>query len=113
MDDAPPTPALSGVLSPPLERVLEQLAAKWNVPVLLALAQGPRRFNALLTTVPGISHRLLAVTLVRLEQASLVQRKVRARRPPAVEYRLSGAGCDLVDLLADIERWARSRTTPT
>ncbi len=103
------TPAPSSLVGPHLRYVLDQLAGKWNVPVLLALAPGPQRFNALRASVVGISHRLLAVTLVRLEDQRLIHRQVRAHRPPVVEYRLSSGGHAFVELIAYLERWAASR----
>ena len=65
------------------------LSSKWSVAILAELAGGTRRFNELLRTIDGISRRMLAATLRRLEQDGLIERRVYADVPVRVEYDLS------------------------
>jgi len=66
----------------------------------------PRRFNALLRNVAGISQRMLTVTLKGLERDGLVQRTVFDTRSPSVEYALTPLGTTLIDHLAGLADWA-------
>ncbi|HEY6890468.1 MAG TPA: helix-turn-helix domain-containing protein [Solirubrobacter sp.] len=82
------------------------LSSKWSVVILAELSGGTRRFNELLRTIDGISRRMLAATLRRLEEAGLVTRHVYAAVPARVEYDLSPAGTELFAALTPLSGWA-------
>lgn len=88
-----------------LSKVLRMLAAKWNVQVLLALADRPYRFNSLKRHLPGVSHRVLTTTLRQLEDSGLVGRRVRDSKPLAVEYRITDWGERVVGLIRLVQAW--------
>jgi DNA-binding HxlR family transcriptional regulator len=67
------------------------LLKKWSVPTLAAL-DADRRFSDLRAALPGITPRALALALRDLEEGSLVEREVRAERPPFAVYRPTPAG---------------------
>lgn len=85
-----------------LQRAVGVLAAKWSVAVLAELAEGTHRFNQMLREIDGISRRMLAVTLRRLEQHGLVERRVYATVPARVEYDLSVDGREVLAALAPL-----------
>jgi DNA-binding HxlR family transcriptional regulator len=89
-----------------LQRAVGVLSAKWSVAVLAELSEGTHRFNELLRHIDGISRRMLAVTLRRLEQHGLVERRVYASVPARVEYDLTPGGEDLFAALAPLAGWA-------
>jgi DNA-binding HxlR family transcriptional regulator len=89
-----------------LQRAVGVLSAKWSVAVLAELAEGTHRFNELLRHIDGISRRMLAVTLRRLEAHGLIERRVYATVPARVEYDLSGRGEELLAALAPLAGWA-------
>jgi DNA-binding HxlR family transcriptional regulator len=93
-----------------LQRAVAVLSAKWSVAVLAALADGTHRFNQLLREIDGISRRMLAVTLRRLEHHGLVERRVYATVPARVEYELSPAGEELLAALAPLAGWGANAT---
>jgi DNA-binding HxlR family transcriptional regulator len=72
---------------------------KWSMPVVFALATGPRRFSELRERLEGISPRALTLALKDLEAAGLVDRRVTDDYPPATVYRLTKAGRPLAPLL--------------
>jgi DNA-binding HxlR family transcriptional regulator len=72
---------------------------KWSMPVVLALAPGPRRFSELREALEGISPRALALALKDLEAAKLVDRHVTDDYPPATVYELSRKGRSLAPLV--------------
>ncbi|KFC61720.1 putative transcriptional regulator, HxlR family [Devosia sp. LC5] len=92
-----------------LGRILDRIGDKWTVLVVEVLTHGPLRFNAMQRAVPGISHRMLTLTLRGLERDGLVQRTAFPTIPPRVEYALTEAGHSLKAPLQALVSWARSR----
>jgi DNA-binding HxlR family transcriptional regulator len=90
----------------PVRDVLDRLGDAWSFLVVLELACGPQRFNALKRQVTGISQRMLTVTLRSLERDGLVGRTVFPTTPPQVEYRLTPLGASLVEPMTVLTRWA-------
>jgi DNA-binding HxlR family transcriptional regulator len=90
-----------------LQLAVGVLSSKWSVAVLTELADGTHRFNELLRHIDGISRRMLAVTLRRLEEHGLVERRVYASVPARVEYDLSERGEELLAALAPLAGWGR------
>jgi DNA-binding HxlR family transcriptional regulator len=50
----------------PVRDVLDRLGDKWSVLILVTLAHGPLRFNALTRAFPDISRRMLTETMRHL-----------------------------------------------
>jgi DNA-binding HxlR family transcriptional regulator len=92
----------------PVRNVLDHLGSKWSTLLLIALAEKPLRFNALLRIVPDISRRMLTQTLRHLERDGLVARQVFPTKPPSVEYRLSAEGRSVLTPLTALVGWAES-----
>jgi DNA-binding HxlR family transcriptional regulator len=92
-----------------VSRAVDTLAAKWSVPVLLALCDGPLRYNRLLDRTPGVSRRMLTTTLRQLAVAGLVERREMEGRGRRVQYALTPAGRELMPALRALEVWARDR----
>ena len=92
-----------------LGRILDRIADKWTIMVVGVLSHGPMRFNALQRSIPGISHRMLTLTLRGLERDGLVNRIAFATIPPRVDYELTEAGHSLTEPLRTLAAWARSR----
>ncbi len=90
----------------PVRNVLDHLGSKWSTLLLIALAQKPMRFNALLRDVPDISKRMVTQTLRDLERDGLVLRQVFPTKPPSVEYRLSPMGESVLGPLTALVGWA-------
>jgi DNA-binding HxlR family transcriptional regulator len=86
--------------------VLARVGDKWSMQIVMSLADGPLRFNALRRAVEGISQRMLTRSLRALERDGLVSRRVTPSVPPRVDYALTSLGESLrgpVGLLGD---WA-------
>ena len=86
--------------------VLDRIGDKWSVLVVVELAQGVRRFRELQRAVPGISQRMLTLTVRRLERDGLVTRTVFATVPPQVEYELTASGHSLTRLVKVLADWS-------
>ncbi|MFJ8792483.1 winged helix-turn-helix transcriptional regulator [Streptomyces sp. NPDC102462] len=90
----------------PVREVLDRVAGKWSVQILVAAAHGPIRFTELERSVEGISRRMLTLTLRNLERDGLVTRTVHPTVPPKVEYRLTPVAHELHETLQQLTDWA-------
>lgn len=85
--------------------ILDRIGDKWSVAVLYQLSDGTRRFTELLRAVPGISQRMLAVTLRGLERDGLVTRTAHPVIPPHVDYTLTPLGETLKEIVSSLVLW--------
>ena len=90
----------------PINEVLDHVAGKWSIGIVIAAADGPIRFTELERTVEGISRRMLTLNLRKLERDGLLVRTVYPTVPPKVEYRLTGIARELVKSFAMLTAWA-------
>ncbi len=87
------------------QQAIELLGRRWTGVIFYMLLQRPHRFNELLTSVHGISDRLLTERLRELEEHGLVERRVIPESPVRVEYMLTEAGRDAEACVSSIYRW--------
>jgi len=90
-----------------LGQILDRIGDKWTVMAVGVLSKGPLRFNAIQRTIPGVSHRMLTLTLRGLERDGLVRRTAFATIPPRVDYELTDLGHSLKGPLETLAKWAR------
>lgn len=90
----------------PTRDVLDRIADRWTVLIVIALEDETLRFGRLRRRVEGISPRMLTVTLRRLERDGIVVRKVLNERPPEVAYGLTPRGQSLVGVVGLLRRWS-------
>ena len=90
----------------PVSEVLDHVAGKWSIGVIVAAAHGPVRFTELERSIKGISRRMLTLTLRKLERDGLLVRTVYPTVPPRVEYELTGMARELYESLAALTAWA-------
>ncbi|WES66019.1 helix-turn-helix domain-containing protein [Microbacter sp. GSS18] len=86
--------------------VLDRVGDKWSLLVIGTLGQERRRFTELQRHIPGISQRMLTLTLRQLERDGLITRTVHAEVPPRVEYELTALGGTLIALAMELADWA-------
>lgn len=95
----------------PIKGILAPSVDKWSLFCLYNLAYNKvLRFNKLKAYIPGISARMLSVTLKKLEEAQLVERKIYAEVPPRVEYSLTKFGYQFSEKLVDLNIWIYSKS---
>lgn len=90
----------------PIRDVLDRLGDAWTVLVLMKLAKGPGRLNALRRVIGAISQRMPAVTLRHPERDGLVRRTVLPLSPPQVEYALTPLGESFVAAVRGLAVWS-------
>jgi len=89
-----------------IREVLDRVGDKWSLLVIATLEQGRLRFGELQQHIPGISQRMLTLTLRQLERDGLVTRTVYAEVPPRVEYALTPMGETLIAPSVALATWA-------
>jgi DNA-binding HxlR family transcriptional regulator len=90
----------------PLREVLDRVAGKWSVQILVATVRGPIRFTQLERSIEGVSRRMLTLTLRNLERDGLVKRTVYPTVPPKVEYAATPMARELYGHLVGLTDWA-------
>jgi len=89
----------------PIAQAAEILTERWTPLVLRELLVRGIRFNDIRRGVPLMSPSLLSKRLQELEQAGLVERRVRANG--SAEYHLTQAGRELKPLIFQLGEWGK------
>ncbi|KPI23718.1 winged helix-turn-helix transcriptional regulator [Streptomyces sp. NPDC054950] len=98
----------------PTRQLLDRIGTKWTsmaVKTLADAAPDEVRFAELRRRMPGVSQKMLSVTLRSLTRDGLVSRRVEPSVPPRVFYRLTGLGLSLETALAGLRTWAEEHMT--
>lgn len=106
----PPDPATLCKSKDPaaVRDLLTKVGDKWSIFTLLTLEMFPdcrARFSAIEKCIPGISQKMLTVTLRHLERDGLVSREIFPEVPPRVEYQLTQLGESLLEPLQSLLDW--------
>ena len=90
----------------PSRQVLDRISDKWVTLVLVALADGPKRYSVLCRIIAGVSQKMLTQTLRVLERDGLVARTVTPAVPVRVDYTLTPLGESLMPAVNAVKSWA-------
>ncbi len=90
--------------------ILDRVGDTWSLLVIGMLQPGPMRFTELLRSVPGISRRMLTLTLRQLERDGLVGRAAFAENPPRVEYRVTPLGETISGPVLALAHWVNEHS---
>jgi DNA-binding HxlR family transcriptional regulator len=97
----------------PLAEALARVGDRWTLLVVEALLDGPRRFNDLLSQIPGIAANILSERLKRLERERLLVARPYSQRPPRSDYELTAEGKELAGALRLLAHWATRHADPS
>ena len=89
----------------PVQATANVLAGKWKVLIVWHLSFGSRRFAELRDLLPGVSEKVLTAQLRDLERDGVIRRLSAATVPPRVDYRLSEAGDELIQVMEAMCNW--------
>src|SRR5688500_78893 len=82
------------------------IGGKWKLRIIVALSEGPHRFNELQRMISGISAKVLSNELKDLELNGFVKRTVYADTiPVGVEYERTEYADTLTDVLRSLREW--------
>ncbi len=93
-----------------VRELLTKVGDKWSIFLILSLAQLPgerARFSVLERAIPGISQRMLTLTLRSLERDGLLTREVFPEVPLRVEYELTALGRSLLLPMGGLVDWVK------
>jgi DNA-binding HxlR family transcriptional regulator len=98
----------------PIAKGAEVFNERWTPLIIREMLCGSKRFNELKRGNPMMSPSLLSQRLKFLEQAGVIEKRIR--KGETAEYFLTQAGKDLGDVVSRLGLWglkhARSRLTP-
>ncbi|MGO3884664.1 MAG: winged helix-turn-helix transcriptional regulator [Mycetocola sp.] len=86
--------------------ILSRIGDKWSLLIIVTLDHQPLRFTELQRHIPGISQRMLTLTLRHLTRDGLLTRTAHAEVPPRVEYALTTTGRSLLEPSRALAQWA-------
>ena len=94
-----------------VRELLTKIGDKWTIFIILSLdlLGGRARFSELERAVPGISQRMLSLTLKNLERDGLVIRELFPEVPPRVEYEITEMGKSLLRPTQGLVDWAKAK----
>ena len=81
------------------------IGGKWKLRIIVALSDGPKRFNELQRLVEGVSARVLSAELKDMELNGFVSRKIDTGIPVIVEYQLTEYSDTLQEVLQALGNW--------
>jgi DNA-binding HxlR family transcriptional regulator len=98
-------------LNCPVARTLDIIGERWTILILRDLLLiGPRRFQDLQESLPGVSPNTLSARLKTLEEHDIVVRQFYDDHPPRAEYVLTEKGRTLGPILKALREWGRKNT---
>ncbi len=86
-------------------KMFSHVTSLWGVLCLIALRDGTLRYSELRRKAQGISEKMLAQTLQRLEGDGFVRRTAYPVIPPHVEYDLTPLGEEVAAHVATLADW--------
>ncbi len=84
------------------------IGGRWKPTILWQLMHRSRRYKELKEVIPGITERMLTISLKELEKDGLVQKNTHAIFPPKVEYALTETGRSMESMLRDMAEWGHA-----
>lgn len=90
----------------PAAELFQLIGDKWTMIVVASLREGPMRFSELRRSIPGVSQRMLTLTLRSLERDGLISRTVTPTVPARVDYELTALGQEFMQCLMPVGTWA-------
>jgi len=90
----------------PATELFQLIGDKWTMIVVVSLGEGAMRFSELRRAIPGVSQRMLTLTLRNLERDGFISRKVTPTVPPRVDYELTALGQAFAAKLMPVAMWA-------
>ncbi len=95
----------------PVAKVADLIGDSTVLLIIRDLTHGPRRFNELQTSFPGVSTRTLTQKLKALESEGLIEKKKYSEFPPRIDYLLTKKGRGLLPIIKALEKYGKQYLT--
>ncbi|MCC3735195.1 helix-turn-helix transcriptional regulator [Rouxiella badensis] len=92
-------------LNCPSREILQHIASRWGILVLIALDRETLRFSELRKKISGISEKMLSQTLQTFEKDGFIHRTMLPVMPPHTEYRLTPLGLEVYEQVIHLSDW--------
>ena len=93
----------------PIRQILGRLGGRWTLDIIMALGNGPCHFAEIDRRIPGVSRRMLTLTLRGLERDGLISRRADARVGSMTHYELTEVGRGLDAQVHALTEWSRAQ----
>ena len=90
-----------------LNKVLRIIGKRWVAEVLVLIRNDVSRFSQLKECLAGISDNVLATVLSELVKEALIEKQIFGEIPVRVEYKVTGKGRELTDLMSMLCKWGK------
>ena len=91
-----------------LNKVLRIIGKRWVAEVLVLIRNDVRRFSQLKECLAGVSDNVLSTVLNDLVKEGLIEKTIFSEVPIRVEYKVTGKGGELTDLMSMLCKWGRT-----
>ncbi len=89
----------------PSREVLQHIASRWGILVLIALNKDTLRFSELRRRIEGVSEKMLSQTLQVFEKDGFIHREMFPVMPPHTEYSLTPLGREVYQQVIALTDW--------
>jgi DNA-binding HxlR family transcriptional regulator len=96
----------------PVAKTLELVGDRWTLLIVRDLLAGPRRFQDLLASQPGIAPNILSDRVKLMEEHELITRRFYSEHPPRAEYELTAKGKELGTVVGALAAWGTRHVYP-
>jgi DNA-binding HxlR family transcriptional regulator len=96
----------------PVAKSLELVGERWTLLLVRDLLDGPRRYQDLQGSLPGIAPALLSERLKTMEEHGLVEREFYSDHPPRAQYKLTDRGRELGLVVGALAAWGSRHLEP-
>jgi DNA-binding HxlR family transcriptional regulator len=83
------------------------IGGRWKPTILWQLMHASSRYKDLKAIIPGITERMLTISLKELEKDGLVKKETHASFPRKIEYSLTELGWSMRSMLHVMSEWGR------
>ncbi len=92
----------------PAVALLSAISNRWVSLTICTLGMqgGSMRYSEVSRNIPGVSQKMLTLTLRSLERDGMFQRTVTPTSPVQVDYELTALGLGVYDLVSQVRDWA-------
>lgn len=89
----------------PVAKSLELIGERWTLLAVRDLLGGPRRFQDLRESLPGIAPNILSQRIKLMERHGLLTRQMYSDHPPRAAYALTDKGRELGLVVGALAHW--------
>lgn len=91
-----------------LQDTIYVIGGKWKLPIIHSICKGNKRFTDIQQSIPGITKRMLSISLKELEDNKLIVRNVDPDFTATIEYEFTPYALEYGNLILEMIRWGEN-----